>query len=322
MQYPVDSIVFDLDKTLIYTSSSSVAELYRSGILEDPKFFPAQKRIYYFDLPSSRPGKADKVQVEGVTSMWGTLRPYAREFLEFCFRRFKRVIVFTAGTADYAIPICDVLFRGISKPYMIWARGHCIRVREKAKDVDRRLVDLGYYPSLSIPDDSEEFEYMNAKLLDRVARVVAEVEDDRSITKDQFIIVEDNYHSFITHDFQNAFLIPAYESSSKADPTALPGSPGYSPARQKLLNSEQGGAVDDEEDEEDEEEGDGAVNDKRRSLLDIHLVQNPQPTRLRRNAKYSWLLYPDNTLQRLQKFIEDFPHHDAKMYTDGWNALN
>jgi hypothetical protein len=318
----VDSIVFDLDKTLIYTSSSSVSELHQSGILEDPKFFPVQKRVYYFDLPSSRPSKGDKPNVEGVTSMWGTLRPYAREFLEFCFKRFKRVIVFTAGTADYAIPICDVLFRGISKPYMIWARGHCLRVREKARDVDKRLVDLGYYPSLSVSPDSEEFEYMNAKLLDRVAQAVAEVEDDYTITKNQFIIVEDNYHSFITHDFHNAFLIPAYESSSKSDPTALPGSPGYSPARQKLLSN--AGVEDGEDDDEDdfEEPGDGDHGYKGRSLVDIPIKQTPPPTRLRKNAKYSWLLYPDNTLQRLQRFIEDFPDYDAKMYTDGWNNMN
>lgn len=316
----VDSIVFDLDKTLIYTSSSSVAELYRSGILQDPKFFPAQKRIYYFDLPSSRPGKSDRVQVEGVTSMWGTLRPYAREFLEFCFKRFKRVIVFTAGTADYAIPICDVLFRGISKPYMIWARGHCLRVKERARDVDRRLVGLGYYPSLSLPEDSEDFEHMNAKLLDRVAKAVAELEEDGSITKEQFIIVEDNYHSFITHDFHNAFLIPAYESSSKADPTSLPGSPGYSPARQKHLNN--GSEEEDYEEDEDQDDDEEEKKDRGRSLLEIPLRQNPGSPAMRRNAKHSWLLYPDTTLIRLQRFIDDFPHYSAKMYTDGWNAIN
>lgn len=319
--YNVDSIVFDLDKTLIYTASSSVADLYRSGILEDPKFFPAQKRIYYFDLPSSHPSRdVNKIEPDGVSSMWGTLRPYAREFLEFCFKRFKRVIVFTAGTADYAIPICDVLFRGIAKPYMIWARGHCIRIKERASVVDQRLVNLGFYPSLSVPPDSDEMEVMNAKSLERMASIVSELEDDPTITKDQFIIVEDNYHSFITHDYHNAFLIPAYESSVKTDLTAKPGSPGYSPARQKLLNNNQSEILDDDEDIEttdDVEHTDGRV-----SLRDYKLSATPAAIPLRKNAIYNWLLYPDETLVNLQKFIEAHPKYTCREYTEEWNKIS
>lgn len=317
MSYKVDSIVFDLDKTLIYTASSSVKELHRSGIMEDPKFFPAQKRVYYFDLPSSHPSREGMKTPDGVSSMWGTLRPYAREFLEYCFKRFKRVIVFTAGTADYAIPICDVLFRGISKPYMIWARGHCIQIKERASAVDQRLVDLGFYPSLSVPPDSEEMEHMNAKSLDRMAKIVSELEEDPSITKDQFIIVEDNYHSFITHDYYNAFLIPAYESSVKSDLTAKPGSPGYSPARQKLVN-EQTENYDIHDSEITIEEEDN----HRYSLKDYPPVFSPDPIHLRKNTIYNWLIYPDTTLNRLKEFIDSHPEYNAKEYTIEWNNLN
>lgn len=317
MKASVDSIVFDLDKTLIYTSSSSVADLYNSGIMEDSKYFPVQKRVYYFDLASSTPSKNGELKAEGVTSMWGTLRPYAREFLEFCFDRFKRVIVFTAGTADYAIPICDALFKGIAKPYMIWARGHCVRIAERAEDVDKRLVDLGYYPSTSVPEGSNEMEYMNAKFIENVARTVSELENNPEITKDQFIIVEDNYHSFITRDYYNAFLIPAYESSVKSDLTAKPGSPGYSPARQKLISN----MTDvDDKDEEPEEVDEEVIQSK--SLANIEFNLLPRPLRIKKNTRYNWLLYPDNTLLRLQKFIEDHPNYTAEEYTVGWNKLN
>jgi hypothetical protein len=314
---PVDSIVFDLDKTLIYTASSSVAELYRSGIMEDPKFFPAQQRVYYFNLPASYRKKKNPTDPDGVSGMWGTMRPYAREFLNFCFQRFKRIIVFTAGTADYAIPICEVLFRGISKPYMIWARGHCIRIKERASAVDQRLVDLGFYPSLSVPPDSEEMEHMNAKSLERMARIVSEMENDPSITKDQFIMVEDNYHSFITHDYHNAFLIPAYESSAKSDPTAVPGSPGYSPARQKLLQNQ----VETEEDL-DVSTGDDHLETAITSLLDYPINPMPPPTPYRKNNIYNWLLYEDETLPKLQKFIENNPLYTARQYTEEWNKMN
>jgi hypothetical protein len=315
--HPVDSIVFDLDKTLIYTASSSVAELYRSGIMEDPKFFPVQQRVYYFNLPASYRKKKDPVDPDGVSGMWGTMRPHAREFLQFCFKRFKRVIVFTAGTADYAIPICDVLFRGIAKPYMIWARGHCIRIKERASSVDKRLVDLGFYPSLSVPPDSDEMEHMNAKSLERMATIVSEMEDDPSITKDQFIMVEDNYHSFITHDYHNAFLIPAYESSVKSDPTALPGSPGYSPARQKLIQNQN----DSEEEQIDFTEEDTDTHHIK-SLLDYTLNPSPAPVALRKNTLYNWLLHEDNTLIKLQNFIDKNPQYTAKEYTEEWNKLN
>ena len=322
INYPVDSIVFDLDKTLIYTASSSVGELYKSGLLEDPKFFPVQNRIYFFDLPGSPPASDTSLKPNGVSSMWGTLRPYARDFLEFCFRRFKRVIVFTAGTADYAIPICDALFRGIAKPYMIWARGHCIRIEERASAVDKRLVDLGFYPSLSVSPDSTEMEQMNAKSLERMALIISELENNPSITKDQFILVEDNYHSFITDDYHNAFLIPAYEPSVKSDLTAKPGSPGYSPARQKLLNNHS-----EEENEEEieltEEDNEDDFNyNKFQSLQDYIINPFPQPLVLRRNTMYNWLLHPDDTLIKLEKFIDENPEFTAKEYTIEWNKLN
>jgi hypothetical protein len=249
--------------------------------------------------------------------MWGTMRPHAREFLEYCFKRFKRVIVFTAGTADYAIPICDVLFRGISKPYMIWARGHCIQIKERANAVDQRLVNLGFYPTLSVSPDSEEMEHMNAKSLERMAKIVSELENDSNITKDQFILVEDNYHSFITHDYHNAFLIPAYESSVKSDLTAKPGSPGYSPARQKLVN-EQPEILDagDTEITVEEEVSNNYF------LREYPPLSAPPPISIRKNTIYNWLLYPDPTLKKLQEFIEKNPEYTAKEYTMEWNSLN
>jgi hypothetical protein len=173
---------------------------------------------------------------------------------------------------------------------------------------------------------------MNAKFLDKVANAVSEIEGNDSITKEQFIILEDNYHSFITNDYHNAFLIPAYESSSKSDPTAKPGSPGYSPARQKLLNTnssfhegtspyEENEEEDDEEDENDEEEIDNDRSSRKTSLRNIPLNPEVKGITVRKNAKYNWLLYPDDTLSRLQMFIEENPNFTAREYTEGWNKL-
>jgi hypothetical protein len=306
----VDSIVFDLDKTLIYTSTTSVGELYRSGILEDPRFFEAAGRIYYFDLPEN-PNLTESDRPEGVSGMWGSMRPSARKFLRFCFKRFKRVIVFTAGTAEYAVAICKVLFQGIHKPYLIWSRGHCIQIGERAVDVDRRLVDLRYYDERSVPDDSDDMEYMNAKCLTKLAAAVARMENDDSVTRDRFMLVEDNYHSFITRDPLNAFFLAPYQSSNKAEISNIPGTPGYSPRLMQSFPTAQ-----DPEEEEDNEDVEG------RRRAEFPIITTNFPERKRKNlSMHNWLLYDDHTLDRLQKFIEENPNFTAEEYTRGWNAI-
>lgn len=306
----VDSIVFDLDKTLIYTFTSSAKEMYRSGILEDPNFFAASARIYAFDLPNNPNPSPQSQKPDSISSMWGSMRPRAREFLRFCFKRFKRVIVFTAGTAEYAVAISKVLFQGIGRPYMIWSRGHCIQVGEKAVGVDRRLVDLSYYSSRAVEDESEDMEYMNAKCLTRLAKVVSEMENDDQVTKDSFMIVEDNYHSFITRDPLNAFFVSPYQSSHRAEISNIPGTPGYSPDRLQNKSSEENDYVDDS-DSEEEETGPET----------LHISSIPRERRRRKTTAYNWLLYPEDTLSKLQTFISEHPDYTAEEYTRGWNSI-
>lgn len=319
----MDSIVFDLDKTLIFTSSSTVQSLYASGIMEDPRFFPAQSRIYYFDLPG-RVSKKPNGQIQSgdsVSRMWGSIRPYGRDFLKFCFRRFKRVIVWTAGTAEYAVAICDALFRGIGKPYMIWSRGHCVLLSEPAVEVDKRLVEKGFYDSRGVDDSSRELEYMNAKPLQNMVEYIRIIENDPNVNKDTFMIVEDNYHSFISKDSENAFLISPYQSSTKSDINAIPGTPGYSPNRQKGVQNEE---ASESIDEEEEEEDDGSTEAKAEREYNIKLEPNsktPIPNPSRNTVKYNWLLLPDETLVKLQNLIETKPNATASELTILWNNM-
>jgi hypothetical protein len=304
----VDSIVFDLDKTLIYTFTSSTREMYRSGILEDPRFFAAAGRIYHFDLPNNPSKEADSL-----SSMWGSMRPGARDFLRFCFQRFKRVIVFTAGTAEYAVAISKVLFQGIGRPYLIWSRGHCIQVAERAVDVDRRLVELGYYDSRAVQDESEEMEYMNAKDLNRLAKLVGVMENDDTLSKDQFMIVEDNYHSFITRDPLNAFFLSPYQSSHRAEISNIPGTPGYSPDRLQAPVSNPSSENDEDDEAEDEDEDEGPQS--------LSISSTPREKRKRKTAAYNWMLYPEDTLEKLKNFISQNPDYTAEQYTRGWNSI-
>lgn len=312
--FAVDSIVFDLDKTLIYTSTSSIGELYRSGILDDPLFFEAAGRVYQFELPEA-PGKnPEGGKLDTISGMWGTMRPGARNFLRFCFKRFKRVIVFTAGTAEYAVAISKVLFQGIGKPYMIWSRGHCVQVGERAVDVDKRLVELKYYDSRAVQDESEEMEYMNAKCLTKMAKAVSLLENDPSVSKDSFILVEDNYHSFITRDPLNAFFLAPYQSSHKAEISNIPGTPGYSPHRLQGSSPVSNQIVDEEDDDEEDVEDDFKVQDSR-------LMTRFPERKKKKTTPYNWLLYQDDTLDRLRKFIEMNPEFSSEEYTRGWNQI-
>lgn len=310
----VDSIVFDLDKTLIYTFTSSTKEMYRSGILEDPRFFAAASRIYYFDLPNNPAKHPENGTLDSVSSMWGSMRPGARDFLRFCFKRFKRVIVFTAGTAEYAVAISKVLFQGIGKPYMIWSRGHCIQVGERAVEVDKRLVDLEYYSSRTIQDDSEEMEYMNAKDLNRLAKMVGTLEADDTVHKDQFMIVEDNYHSFITRDPLNAFFLSPYQSSHRAEISNVPGTPGYSPNRLQTPATQPETVEGKEEEEEEEAE----IDDSSQTLA---ISSVPRQRRAVNTSAYNWMLYPEDTLEKLKIFISKNPDYTAEQYTRGWNSI-
>jgi len=290
----VDSIVFDLDKTLIYTSTSSIKELYRTGLLQDPRFFEVAGRIYYFQLPEAPNKYPENGKPDTVSGMWGSMRPGARDFLRFCFQRFKRVIVFTAGTAEYAIAISKALFQGIGRPYMIWSRGHCVQIGERAVEVDKRLVDMKYYQTRAVQDDSEEMEYMNAKCLTRLAKVVSEFENNPSIGKDSFILVEDNYHSFITRDPMNSFFLSPYQSSQKEEISNIPGTPGYSPTRLQESNSGK-------EDSDPKTEKNQTEEDDLRSFF--------------------WMLHPETTLEKLREFISQNPDYSAEEYTRGWNEI-
>lgn len=314
----VDSIVFDLDKTLIYTSPRPVSELYASGIMEDPVFLPARGRIYYFTLPD-RPSEVTGRPTEDVSGMWGVIRPGAREFLRFCFRRFRRVIVFTAGTYEYAVAICDVLFRGIGKPYFIWARGDCTRVAERAVDVDRRLFELGYYRFRAVDDESVEMEAMNAKSLRDVAAAVTDLEGGDPVDHRQFMLVEDNYHSFITLDPYGAFFVRPFQSRRKSEVSNIPGTPGYSPDREAGAGGEDGDGDGGEDDDDDEGVVDGG-EEVQRGWVDRPTTVFPARP-IRRKGKYHWILAEDTTLDRLREFIEDHPDYSSRQYCLGWNAI-
>jgi len=56
------------------------------------------------------------------------IRPFAREFIDFCFQNFMHVAVWTSASREYAEEVCSFLF-GLRYKQLefIWARDRCTR---------------------------------------------------------------------------------------------------------------------------------------------------------------------------------------------------
>lgn len=118
------AIVLDLDSTLVH--SGLTLKSY-PGKSSDPRL---SKRLYRFDL------------IEGVDVMpvWGVLRPYTLDFIDFCRRHFDEVIVWSAGQHQYVHKIVDFLFKDAGyKPRIILTREHC---RFHGSNINKPLSDL------------------------------------------------------------------------------------------------------------------------------------------------------------------------------------
>ena len=53
-------------------------------------------------------------------------RPYLKEFLEFCFEKF-RVAVWTSSGEDYAEVVVNSVFGGKDRLEFVWARNRCVQ---------------------------------------------------------------------------------------------------------------------------------------------------------------------------------------------------
>jgi hypothetical protein len=118
MQRPTpvtDKVIFlDIDQTLLCTTSLPIS-WYVDNIREKPENYHIQTRCYVVSIPHG--GKTEY--------MWGTFRPYYKEFLMFCFWYFKYVIIWSAGSKEYVYAMCDRLFKDLPAPDMILSREHC-----------------------------------------------------------------------------------------------------------------------------------------------------------------------------------------------------
>src|SRR5204863_1613896 len=73
-------------------------------------------RIYYINIEDLEgPGCGTS------HGYWGVIRPKVKEFLIFCFKYFRYVIVWSAGKRFYVEAIVDHLFKDLPKPHYVFS---------------------------------------------------------------------------------------------------------------------------------------------------------------------------------------------------------
>ena len=86
------SLVLDLDETLVNSCSNAVNEAQMIAVRERVVKLKDVNKAFY-EIKWDEP--------KGPQYMWGVIRPYALEFLEFVRYRMKTVTIFSAGSDDY-----------------------------------------------------------------------------------------------------------------------------------------------------------------------------------------------------------------------------
>lgn len=162
-------LILDLDETLIKSFENSISLPIFNRT--DPDYFRNSSRLYSFDHR--------QLSINGMSysnaKIVGVMRPFLEEFIDFAFKYFRYVAVWSAGEDLYVKKICNIIFRH-RKPYLIYSREKCMRDT--------------YAKPLSL--------LMNDRILSSI------------FTMENTIIVDDKQQS-IMHNTENGILIPVYD---------------------------------------------------------------------------------------------------------------
>jgi TFIIF-interacting CTD phosphatase-like protein len=131
-------IILDLDNTLIYTFDSDELEKIESmDVFNNSKYIPIRDKFYTFNI--------DEISKSGViknSKIFGIKRPHLDEFLTYCFKRFKVVGVWTAGTYFYGHGIVSHIFKDIGSPHIILTRDECTGPLHNLEKPIQKMIDI------------------------------------------------------------------------------------------------------------------------------------------------------------------------------------
>ena len=114
------NIVLDIDATLVCTHGDDDFEDLK--LYSDPKKISIRGRTYHMTLVdvTSEPGSGEELV------LYGIYRPYLKEFIEFCFKYFDNVVIWSAGKKKYVEKMSDLMFTNKRKqPLIIYNFNDC-----------------------------------------------------------------------------------------------------------------------------------------------------------------------------------------------------
>lgn len=114
-------IVLDIDATLVHTHGDG-DEYVNLNLFSNPKMQKLRGRTYTMNLTdvTVAPGTGEEMK------LYGIYRPWLKEFLEFCFKYFDHVIIWSAGKKKYVEKMCELMFTDRKKqPLIIYNYNDC-----------------------------------------------------------------------------------------------------------------------------------------------------------------------------------------------------
>jgi hypothetical protein len=168
-------IVLDLDATLISTEGDE-KDFEALNLFKSKKNIRYRDYVYTLDIIDfEKPGYGSECR------LYGLFRPHLKEFVQFIFKYFDEVVVWSAGKNRYVKELCRKIFPIDGKqPFIVYTYDDCVLRRGKENDIIKPLDKL----------------YKDPRTMGKMNE------------KNTFIL-DDNRHTFV-HNSKNAIHIPVY----------------------------------------------------------------------------------------------------------------
>lgn len=142
------TIVLDLDECLLHTFIDEKMDVYDS-LINEASSPDLESRLF-------------KIFVSG-NWYWGVKRPHLDDFLEYCYKTFDNVCVWSAGSKPYVKAIVEEVFKSYEKPKIIMTRndilyegsGYC----KPLSFLFEKVNSANKYNTIMLDDKEDNFVY-------------------------------------------------------------------------------------------------------------------------------------------------------------------
>lgn len=230
----MNALVLDIDETLAHSIEDvkKLNNLIKGNVLTKEQLSSLKKRLYIVDHYDKK-GKLDE-------RLWGIKRPYLDDFIDFAFKNYDLVIVWSAGSEWYVNRMIKVLFTdaGHPKPHYVFSRGDCVEYESPAGSEYEKMsnTDLRYLlvrrnlvsgttreEIIKRLEDNDEEKTVSSEENDRVDLVKPlkhlyslEPSLTKRIDLDKITILDNKESNFI-YNMDNALLIDDFIPSLDAE---------------------------------------------------------------------------------------------------------